>query len=303
MDIWGRLFKKRRAAEAAFHRALGAAEERVRTPKGPRRSAEDGAAVRDEVIAVIDEVEAATGQYAFAFALEHAAGTEQVMMVSSAFTEALDAHPRGELLRSAFATMFTTAQSKASLLEHWVEGVARYIGQENTRDILHEKAALISAFILHHYDIPCEAVAYRSPIDDDTECELKLEAAAGWYRIIDDLSYRFIRPDRDLFCDYLQDALAHNLALQGCSVVSILDRAQERGEEYARLREWVLEPPQESRGILWVMARYALAALAVEPTEAAIRAHIELFLEALETARVGELLTGRPRNDAPEEEP
>jgi len=188
MDIWGRLFKKRRAAEAAFHRALGAAEERVRTPKGPRRSAEDGAAVRDEVIAVIDEVEAATGQYAFAFALEHAAGTEQVMMVSSAFTEALDAHPRGELLRSAFATMFTTAQSKASLLEHWVEGVARYIGQENTRDILHEKAALISAFILHHYDIPCEAVAYRSPIDDDTECELKLEAASSWYRIIDDLS-------------------------------------------------------------------------------------------------------------------
>ena len=147
--------------------------------------------------------------------------------------------------------MFTTAQSKASLLEHWVEGVARYIGQENTRDILHEKAALISAFILHHYDIPCEAVAYRSPIDDDTECELKLEAAASWYRIIDDLSYRFIRPDRDLFCDYLQDALAHNLALQGCSVVSILDRAQERGEEYARLREWVLACISQAAVVFW----------------------------------------------------
>ncbi len=50
MDIWGRLFKKRRAAEAAFYRAVGAAEERVRTPQGPQKSAEAGAALRAEVI-------------------------------------------------------------------------------------------------------------------------------------------------------------------------------------------------------------------------------------------------------------
>ena len=302
MDIWGRLFKKRRAAEAAFYRAVGAAEERVRTPQGPRKSAEAGAELRAEVIDVIDEVEARTGSYAFVFGLEHIGGTEQVLMVSSAFTEALDAHPRGELLQPAFELMLTTAQRKSSLLEHWAEGVGRYIGGENTRDALHEKAALIASFILYHYDIPCEAAAYRSPVDDDTECELKLEAAAGWSRIVDELAYRFIRPDRELLSDYLQDALAHHLALQGCTVAAILDRAHERGEEYARFREWVVDPPHEDKGLLWIMARYALAALAVTPSEAAIRAHIELFLEALGVASVRELLTGRPRTDAPAED-
>jgi hypothetical protein len=42
------------------------------------------------------------------------------------------------------------------------------------------------------------------------------------------------------------------------------------------------------------MARYALAALGVEPTELAIREHVELFLNALTFAHVRELLTGRP---------
>ncbi len=82
----------------------------------------------------------------------------------------------------------------------------------------------------------------------------------------------------------------------------ILDRAHERGEEYAKFREWVVDPPHEDKGLLWIMARYALAALAVTPSEAAIRAHIELFLEALGVASVRELLTGRPRTDAPAED-
>jgi len=80
-----------------------------RQPQGPRKSAEAGAELRAEVIDVIDEVEARTGSYAFVFGLEHVGGTEQVLMVSSAFTEALDAHPRGELLQPAFGLMLTTA--------------------------------------------------------------------------------------------------------------------------------------------------------------------------------------------------
>lgn len=298
MDIWGRLFKKRRAAEAALYRAVGAAEERVLTPQGPQKSAEAGAALRAEVIDVIDEVEARTGTYAFAFGLEHVGGTEQMLMVSSAFTEALIAHPRGELLQPAFSLMLTTAQSKSHLLEHWPDVVDHYADRDNTRGILHEKAALVASLILHHYEIPCEAVAYRSKIEDDTELELKLEAAAGWYRIVDELAYRFIRSNRECFCDYLQDALAHHLALQGCTVAEILDRARERVEEYARFREWVIDPPHEDNGLLWIMARYALAALGVTPSAAAIRTHIELFLEALGVARFREFLTGRPDLDS-----
>ena len=300
MDIWGRLFKKRRATEAAFHRAVGAAEERVWTPKGPRKSAEGAAQIRAELLAIIDQVEAATGQYAFAFA-----GEDQGFMTSEAFEAAIREHHAAELLRSAFSVMFTTPQTKASLLEHWSEAVDGFAGKFNTRDLLAGKAALLATFVLHHHDIPCLAVdptVSATTLEDGTEQELKLEAAAAWYRIIDELAYRFIRDDRELFCDYLQDRLAHGLAIQGAGVVSILDRAQERGEEYSQFREWVIDPPHEDKGLLWIMARYAIAALAVAPSEAAIRAHVELFLEALGTARIRELLTGkRDSNGSPPE--
>jgi hypothetical protein len=291
MDIWGRLFRRRRAAEAAFHRAIGAAEERVLTPIGPRKSAERGAKIRTELLAIVEEVEAKSGSHAFVFAAD-----EQQLMTSQALEDAITGHPTGDLLRPAFSLMFTTGQSKRSLLEHWGAAVDGYVGEPNTRDRLREKAALVASYVLHHYDLPCLALSpdrHASELEDETEEELKLEAASAWYRIVDELAYRHMGENRDLFCDYLQDQIAHDLALQGCSVASILDRANERGEEYARVRDWLHEPPHEDRALLWITARYAIAALGQVPTPDAIRTHIGLLLEALEAARLRDLLSGR----------
>ena len=296
MDIWERLFKKRRAADAAFHPFVGAVEERVRTPKGPRKSAEGGAQIRAELWAIIEGVEAKTGRHAFGFA-----GEDQVIMTSEALEVAIGANHESKLLRSGFSCMFMTPQTKASLLDYWSSAVDGFEGKPNTRHLLREKAALLATFVLHHYDIPCLAAdpaISPTALEDDTINQLKLEAAAAWYRIIDELAYRFIRSDRDLFCDYLQDSLANLLALQGSSVVSILDHSYERSEEYGRFRDWVLDPPHEDEALLWITARYALGALSLAPSEAAIRAHVELFLEALAKARVRELLTGRQESDS-----
>src|SRR5665213_2064320 len=226
MDIWERLFKKRRAADAAFHPFVGAVEERVRTPKGPRKSAEGGAQIRAELWAIIEGVEAKTGRHAFGFA-----GEDQVIMTSEALEVAIGANHESKLLRSGFSCMFMTPQTKASLLDYWSSAVDGFEGKPNTRHLLREKAALLATFVLHHYDIPCLAAdpaISPTALEDDTINQLKLEAVAAWYRIIDELAYRFIRSDRDLFCDYLQDSLANLLALQGSSVVSILDHSYER---------------------------------------------------------------------------
>ena len=290
MDIWGRLFRRRREAEAAFYRSLGAAEERVKTPISMREAAEKGAKIRAELEHIISQVEAKIG--APAYVLE---GDEQELMVSGQLEEAISRHHDAARLRPAFSAMFATRESKRTLVDSWNSGVDEFLGKANSRDILKDKATIFAIYIINQYDIPCLILTPNvkpSELDDVTVAELKQEAAWSWLRIIDQLSYRFLSQYRDLFVDYLEEKLAYTLALQGCSVSAVLLHARERTIEYASVRDWILDPPHEDRGLLWLMGRYAIAALGAVPTEAAIRAHVELFLKALDQAQPRSLLTG-----------
>ncbi len=119
MDIWGTIFKKRREAEAAINRAIGAAVEHPRMPRGPQKSAEWGASVRASIFEVVEAVEAKKGSYAFAVA-----GPEQALMISRELQAALREHELSGILEPVFPLMFTTPATKADLIERWPEAVA-----------------------------------------------------------------------------------------------------------------------------------------------------------------------------------
>ena len=153
MDIWGTIFKRRREAEAAAKRMIGAALERGRMPQGPQASANFGASLRAQVIEVVEAVEAQTGKPAFGLA-----GPEQILMVSPALTAAFRQFPLDKVLEWAFPLMFTTRDAKNKLVNQWPTTVRSFHGQHNDTDVLKRKAGSLSLYILHHYDIAIAVV-------------------------------------------------------------------------------------------------------------------------------------------------
>ena len=250
--------------------------------------------VRDKLFEVIESVEAKTGSHAYAFALD---GDEQVLVVSDALTAALKNHQLGDLLEPSFQLLFTTRATKRDVIKNWPSTIKSFSEKRNDADTLKGKASILACYILNHYDIPCDVLLAEtsvSPqIDEDVEIELKLEAAASWYRLIDELAFRFIRNKRDLFSDYLQDSLAELLALQGATPDAITSRVVERSTEYAGIKDWIREAGEEASSLLWQMGKHALAPLGVEKNYRRIHAHSRLLLRALEQAMVRELLLGQ----------
>jgi hypothetical protein len=184
------------------------AMEEAKKPRGAYRSALLGAETRCKLLIVIADVEAETGVPA-------------VFVASD--TGDLMEHPRltlvlenDDLLRAAVPLCFPSVHN---IREQWPSVIAAHRDNPNTPDMLRQKAGVLAMFILAtEYDV--------------------LENAALWYRVIDEEAFVYIREDRDLFADYLQDSLAHNLALQGYAVDEICGTMAERSKEYAQYRGW-----------------------------------------------------------------
>jgi hypothetical protein len=275
-------------------------------PKGPQKSAERGASVRANIVAVVDAVEAKTGSYAFAVA-----GAEQTLMISGELKAAFRAHEMADILDLAFQLMFTTPATKAALTDKWQESVASFLGRKNTDDILKQKSGIIACYINNHYDIALYALGVlsadgsfaavdqdtsnklRQELDESIERELKLEAAASWYRLFDEMAFRHIRQERELFSDYLIDSLSEMLALQGIDPNEIIDRLHQRGTEYAHIKNWFGEPGEEKQSLFWKIGERALSPLGAEGDARRIMNHTVLLFEAFKRAMVREILTGK----------
>jgi len=215
------------------------------------------------------------------------------------------------VLEPAFPLMFTTPATKEDLTKRWPDAVESFSGRSNTDDVLQQKAALITCYVLNHYDIALDALSIvrddgskpvvdqdadnklRQELDESVERELKLEAAASWYRLVDELAFRHIKQERELFSDYLIDSLAEMLALQGAGTNEIIDRLHQRSTEYASVTSWTGEPGQEGQSLLWKIGKHALSPLGAERNALRIMAHSRLLLGAFKRAMVREILTGR----------
>jgi hypothetical protein len=73
-----------------------------------------------------------------------------------------------------------------------------------------------------------------SDLRDEQETSVRVEEAALWYRVIDELARRYLGPESPIFMVYVQDWLANRLALQGASPELILNRMVDRTTEYGK---------------------------------------------------------------------
>ena len=87
---------------------------------------------------------------------------------------------------------------------------------------------------------------------------VRLEEAACWYRVIDELAYRSLRHDeRSLFMDHFQDNLANLLALQGTSPDVISQTMADRTVNYGEYWKSIPDTDEGTAGtLLWEAAKH-----------------------------------------------
>jgi hypothetical protein len=137
-------------------------------------------------------------------------------------------------------------------------------------------------------------------LTDEEEITLKIEEAACWYRVIDELAWRYIRDKRDLFADYFLDSLADLLALQGASPDFICGTIAKRSEEYAGYKEWVSSTDQGMRDtLLWEAAKYVSRAIGIDHDPIFWVTFGACLLDRVKRGLIYELLTGKQREGLP----
>lgn len=306
MSLIGRWFSRKPAnvdADVA-KRPIADALKKTKEPIGPVQSAQLGADIRQRLFNLIDKVEAETGTWAVAFVKEdqgrlmvHPKLTEEIRKQASN----LGIMGGGGLLESAIGLCFPTPHSRRVCNEEWPAYVAKYRNRPNSEDLLREKAAVLTAFVASNLDAArtCHALVTEREIDltDEQDMLLRLEEAACWDRVIDELAHRYIGADRPLFIDYLREQLAKNLALEGASPDAIYGTMAERHIEYA---QQPLRPKdgQGARGtVLWEAAKHVAPILVASDNPAFLAGFGICFLERLNRSLLYELLTGRhPEN-------
>jgi hypothetical protein len=229
-----------------------------RKPQGAYKAATTGAQIRDRFFTVVEEVEAKLGGLAIGIA-----SAEGVLMVHPKLNEELRKQPDADVLEVALTYCFVTTDSRRRLNESWPSQVARYRGKANSDETLREKSGLLAAYVVNNLDATDPAALAeahekmrkiigalqpelleesdmaKGETSDEQDCIVRVEEAAVSYRVLDESAFRFIRGQRDIFMDFLQDDLALNLALLGSSPDRIDGTMAERSREYAEYRQWV----------------------------------------------------------------
>jgi hypothetical protein len=277
----------------------------LKKPRGAAKSAALGAETRQRVFSVIETVEAELNQLAVVIAQDTG-----VLMMHPKLIEEVRKHPDREIIEHALTLCFSTPAASRLLNENWPATVYKYKSLLNTEDVLREKAMIFAAYVTNNLDagtteIRAHLDIYAPEISEEQtqnqEGLVRLEEAACWYRIIDELAYRLL-PDeqRSLFMDHFEDHLANLLALQGASPDVLSQTLAKRTNEYGDYRKWIPEKDEGTKGtLLWEAAKhvgepfgYRASGNPIFLMKFGVR-----FLERLERALVHELLTG-PRGQA-----
>lgn len=287
MGLFDKLFGRRASPEAERAKAIiRKAWENSQKPQGAYKAATTGAQIRDRFFTVVEEVEATLGGPAIGVA-----SAEGVLMVHPKLEEELRKQPDADVLEVALTHCFVTTDARRRLNESWPSQVARYRGKVNSDETLREKSGLLAAYVVNNLDA---AEMAESETSDEQDCTIRVEEAAVWYRVLDELAFRFIRGQRDIFMDFLQDDLALNLALLGSSPDLIDGTMAARSREYAEYRQWV---PAENAGakgtLLWEAAKHVGEPIGLNAHPVFLLQFGTRLLEKLNGVLVGDLLVGR----------
>ena len=209
----------------------------------------------------------------------------------------------GELLKLAIGSCFVNPNAAQYVNESWPATVKGYEPRPNSDELIDEKATILPAFVVHNLDAAIEArkelnAAGFSGTEQELTQEqiilLKVEEAACWYRVTDELAYRFIREHRPLFTDYFLDTVARLLALQGLPPALICRTMADRSQEYGQYREWYSSDDSRMAGtLLWHAAKHVGMPFGFERHFMFNRMFGILFLKRVKQALHYELLTGK----------
>ena len=226
------------------------------------QSAAIGAETRQCVFSIIEMVEGEISQLAVAIAQDTG-----VLMIRPKLIAEIRKRPDGTIIEQALYLCFPTPEASRLLNAMWPARVAKYKYRTNTEEILREKAIIIATFVSHNLDagtteIRAHLESYALDMTEEQiqkkEDLVRLEEAACWYRVIDELAYRSLRHDeRSLFMDHFQDNLANLLALQGTPPDVICQTMADRTDEYGEYRKWIPDGDEGTGGtLLWEAAKH-----------------------------------------------
>src|SRR5262249_123918 len=289
MGLFDKLFSRKADPDAERAKALfRKAWEDSGKPQGPYKAAIAGAEIRRRFFALVEEVEANLGVQAVAIA-----GAEGVRMVHPKLSEEIRKQPDADVLEIAFKHVFMRKDQRRKGREAWPSYVAHYQGKGNSEAVLREKSALLATYVVSNLD---SAEMGEGETSDEKVCIVHVEEAAVWYRVLDELVFRFLREQRDIFMDFLQDYLATHLALMGSPPDLINETMAARSREYGDYREWV---PAENAGekgtLLWEAAKHVGEPIGLNTNPVFLLQFGTRLLEKLNRASLYELLVGKAR--------
>jgi hypothetical protein len=298
MSLFRRFFptaQERRDAEQAREIIEHALRE-SRKPEGCAKSAEFGADIRDRLLTLVEEIEKETGRLAVIFAAD-ATLTDPLLI------EAL--HKRGddgELLRLSIGSCFVNPNATQYVNESWPATVKRYQSRPNSDELINEKATALATFVVYNLDAGMEArkelnaagfTGAEQELTQEQIILLKVEEAACWHRVVDELAYRFISEHSPLFVDYFLDKVAGLLALQGVPPDLICRTMAERSQESGQYREWCSSDDSRMAGtLLWHAGKHVGMPFGFERHYMFGLMFGTLFLMRVKRALVHDLLTG-----------
>lgn len=287
MGLFNKLFSHRADPDKERAKALiRKAREDSGKPQGAYQAATTGAEIRGRFFTLIEEVEADLGGPAIAVA-----SAEGVLMVHPKLRKEMRKQPDAEILEVALTRCFITTDARRRSNEAWPSQVARYRGKTNSETVLRGKSGLLAAYVVSNLDA---AEMAEGETSDEQDCVVRVEEAAVWYRVLDELAFRFLRGQREIFIDFLQDDLALNLALLGSFPDLIDETMAARSREYADYRQWV---PAENAGakgtLLWEAAKHVGEPIGLEMHPVFLLQFGTRLLKKLNGALIHELLVGR----------
>jgi hypothetical protein len=287
MRLIDRLFSRQASAVPSGARAImDKAWVGPEKPFGGAKAAELGADIRRRLFTLIEQVEADLGGTAIGFV----ASDDMAMMVHPKLREAIEPSPFRDVLNMALTFCFLTKKARRRVIETWPSTVAQYKGKNNSDAVLREKSAVLATYVVSNLDATDLA---GSETTDEQDWADFVEEAAVWYRVLDELAFKFLQSQRDMLMDFLRDDLARHLALMGSPPQLIVETMAERSKEYANYREWAPAKNAALKGtLLWEAAKHVAEAIGRSGDPLFLAQYGPRFLAKLTYLSPRELLVG-----------
>jgi hypothetical protein len=277
-------------------------------PRSFAAAAVEGARMRSRFFAVLEKFEAETGRAGIFF--QDAVGGKQLMFVESQLMELIQRHPDNKLLEAALYDAFSTPDITRQVNEALPTIVAMHQARPNAEDVLAEKACILSRHILHNLGICTELYNVLSEAWKDTFCghevsyeesqAVKIEEAAIWFRIIDELAHWYIPAERSLFMEHFADWFGYHLALQGASPAAVSKTMKDRLTQYSSYKIWGPEGHASLKDTaIGEGGKHVMAVLGLSEHFYFQVVFENWFLRCVKQALVYELLSGKNRSSTP----